>query len=91
MPRHSNLNNSHNVDDLSEDQLWNEVSAEEILRSTKSLYNFKIGLRKLIEKYRSGPMTEEDYRAAKDPLAVRAFKDGRNSWAEILDQYILKR
>ncbi len=83
-------NNNHkvNVDDYEPSALEKELSAERILIETKSLHNFKLGLRKFLVKHKAGPMTIDDYKVPADPLAVRAFKDGQNSMALLLDPYI---
>jgi hypothetical protein len=74
------------LDKMQEDEL-RQQSPERILRETRSLYNFKIGLQLFTQKHRSKPMTLEDY-ATPEPLAVRAYKDGWDNALTRLDQQL---
>lgn len=76
------------IDGRTPDDLETKVPGAKILKETKSLHNFKLGLRKFLAKYKQGAMTLADYQNPADPLAVRAFKDGQNSFIELLDPFI---
>lgn len=67
------------------------AQAETDLRKAESLGEFKDALKRFLDKYRPTPMTEKDYSNATEPLAVRAFKDGQWSLANMLLKTIDKK